>query len=49
MLDDAALTKCLQLARADPAQRQQIEEMLAERDALEVAEFAAYCVQARSL
>jgi hypothetical protein len=49
--DRAALQKCIDLARADPdtRRRDQIDAMLATRSWMEVAEFASYGCQMRSL
>jgi hypothetical protein len=50
-VDHDALERCIEtiVARGDPGARQQIERMLAERPWMEVATFAAYGAQMRSL
>ena len=49
-IDQAALELCIeQCKRESPNRKQQIEEMLVEREWSEVAEFCCYCAQSRSL
>src|SRR5262245_42990329 len=47
--DDIALKRAMQIASAEPLRKQQLEDMLQDRDWFEVARFAASCVQSQTL
>jgi hypothetical protein len=48
-IDKDALTRAIELARAEPDRAQQIESMLKDRPWEEVAQFAAYHQQCKNL
>lgn len=48
-VDEAALTRAIEAMRANPATREQIEDMLATKPWREAAEFAAYSCQCDAL
>lgn len=48
-LDRDALKRCMEIAKREPGRTEQLESKLKDEPWLEVAEFAAYCVQGRAL